>query len=235
VPLECSFINLFCSKPEVVLTVSAGPGTAEVPGTAGLSQEEAVAALEKVGFESQVERVNSEEVEAGLVTHSDPPAGSTATRGSSVVLTVSKGPKLQKVPVLVGVQRAVAVERIRAQGFVPNVSEEESSAPEGQVISQSPSAGSELPRGSAVSIVVSEEEEAAIVPNVIGLERRSAVEELRAAGLDPSVQEQETEVPSQVGRITDQFPPPGSEVEPGTGVSLVVGKQALGSTSPEAE
>ncbi len=235
VDLECSFLSLFCSKPEVALTVSAGPGTEKVPTTAGLSQEEAVSALEDAGFEPRVEKVHSEDVEAGIVIHSEPSAGTTATRGTSVTVVVSRGPKLKKVPVLVGAQRAVAVERIRSLGLVPSVSEEESSAPEGQVIRQSPSAGSELPREGAVSIVVSEEEEPATVPNVIGLERRSAVEEMRAAGLTPSVQEQETEVLSQVGRIIDQFPPPGSEVEPGTGVSLVVGKRALGSTSPEAE
>ena len=40
------------------------------------------------------------------------------------------------------------------------------------------------------------------------------------------MQEEETEVPSQVGRVTDQFPPPGSEVEPGATVTIVVGKQA---------
>jgi eukaryotic-like serine/threonine-protein kinase len=235
VPLDCRFLNLLCSKPEVALTVSAGPGSEKVPATAGLPQEEAVTALEDAGFEPQVEKVNSDDVDAGVVINSEPSAGTTLTRGTTVTLRVSKGPKLEKVPVLVGTQRAVAVQQIRARGFVPNVTEEESSAPEGEVIRQSPAAGSELPQGASISIVVSEEEEAVTVPNVIGMERGTAVDELRAAGLAPSVQEQETEVPSQVGRITDQFPPPGAEVERGTGVTLVVGKRAVGSTAPEAE
>ena len=59
---------------------------------------------------------------------------------------------------------------------------------------------------------------------MIGKLRAEAVEAVRGAGLEPAVQEQETEVPSQVGRVTDQFPPPGSEVEPGSTVTLVVGK-----------
>src|SRR5204862_5411284 len=95
---------------------------------------------------------------------------------------------------------------------------------------QAPSAGSELPPGSTVSIVVSKGKRKAKVPNVIGKERREAVDALREAGVDPAVQEEETEVPGQVGRVTDQFPPPGSEVEPGTEVTLIVGKQA-----PESE
>ena len=178
---------------------------------------------------------NSDRVEAGLVISSDPRGGTTATRGSTVTLTVSLGPKLVQVPVLVGSQRSVAVQQIRARGLSPSVEEEESSATAGEVIRQSPSAGSELPRGSTVTIVVSQGEEQAQVPNVIGTERADAVETLRAAGLEPSVQEGETEVPSQVGRVTDQFPPPGSEVEPGTGVTVVVGKRAASSVEPEEE
>ncbi len=233
--LDCAFLSFFCSKPKVGLTVSAGPGSAKVPGgLAGLTEEEAVERLEEAGFESQTESVNSDQVEAGLVIRSDPAGGSTATRGSIVVLTVSKGQKLAKVPVLVGTQRSVAVQQIRGRGLSPSVEEEESAKPEGEVIRQSPSAGSELPRGSAVSIVVSKGEEQATVPNVIGKERSEAVAALREAGLAPTVQEQETEVPQQVGRVTDQFPPPGSEVEPGSSVTVVVGKRAAESEA-EAE
>ncbi len=234
-PLDCSFLNLFCSKPEVTLAVSAGPGTEKIPTTAGLPQDEATKTLEDVGFEVRVEKVNSEDVEDGVVIHSEPSAGSTVERGSTVVLTVSKGPKLQKVPVLVGSQRGVAVERIHERGLVPNVREEESSAPAGQVIRQSPNAGSELPHGASVTIVVSKEEETLSVPNAIGVERKTAVEEMREFGLKTSVQEQETDVPSQVGRVTDQFPPPGSEVKAGSLVTLVVGKAAASATAPESE
>ena len=33
--LDCAFLSFFCSKPKVMLTVSAGPGSAKVPSTAG--------------------------------------------------------------------------------------------------------------------------------------------------------------------------------------------------------
>jgi serine/threonine-protein kinase len=234
--LDCALLSFFCSKPTVALTVSSGPGSAKVPGgLAGLSQEDATARLEAAGFRVQPEAVNSDGVEAGLAIRSDPPGGTTATRGSTVVLTVSKGQKLAKVPVLVGTQRSVAVQQIRSLGLSPSVEEEESAKPAGEVIRQAPSAGSELPRGSSVSIVVSEGEEKAKVPNTIGSERAEAVEALRAAGLVPTVSEQQTEVEAQVGRVTDQFPPPRSEVEPGSQVTIVVGKRAVGSVEPEGE
>jgi beta-lactam-binding protein with PASTA domain len=103
------------------------------------------------------------------------------------------------------------------------------------VIRQAPSAGSQLPPGSTVSIAVSKGEEKATAPNVIGKERAEAVEAVREAGLEPVVQEQETEVPSQVGRVTDQFPPPASEVKPGSTVTLVVGKAAAAGAETELE
>jgi beta-lactam-binding protein with PASTA domain len=46
------------------------------------------------------------------------------------------------------------------------------------------------------------------------------------------VEEEETEVAGKVGRVVDQFPPPGSELEPGETVTVVVGKLAA---APEPE
>jgi serine/threonine-protein kinase len=232
--LDCSFLTFFCSKPEVTLTVSAGPGSSDVPATAGLSREEATEKLEAAGFGAAVKIVNSDSVEEGLVIHSEPSAGTTATHGSDVTLFVSSGPKLAKVPVLVGTQRSVAVQQIRGRGLEPSVSEEESTSPAGEVISQSPSAGSEVEAGSSVAIVVSKGQQQAKVPNVIGRLRSEAVQAMREAGLDPTVEEEETEVAGKIGRAVDQFPPPGSELEDGAAVTIVVGKRAA-AVPPEEE
>ncbi len=231
--LDCAFLTLFCSKPKVTLTVSSGPGSGKVPATAGLTREEASEKLEAAGFAVKVEEVNSDTVEEGLVIHSEPSAGATATHGSEVAVFVSRGPKPVKVPVLVGSQRSLAVQQIRGRGLVPAVSEEESSSPAGEVISQSPSAGHEVEPGSTVSIVVSSGKKQAKVPNVIGKLRPEAVQAVRDAGLSPTVEEEETEVAGKVGRAIDQFPPPGSELEPGATVTIVVGKQAA--AVPEGE
>jgi serine/threonine-protein kinase len=231
--LDCAFLTLFCSKPEVTLTVSNGPGSSEVPATAGLSRDEATEKLEAAGFGVQAETVSSDTVEEGLVIHSEPSAGETATNGSDVTLVVSAGPKRAKVPVLVGSQRRLAVQQIRGRGLTPSVSEEESDSPAGEVISQSPSAGSEVEAGSTVAIVVSSGKQQAKVPNVVGKLRSEAVEAVRGAGLSPTVEEEETEVEGKIGRAIDQFPPFGSELEPGETVTIVVGKRAA--AAPEEE
>jgi beta-lactam-binding protein with PASTA domain/predicted Ser/Thr protein kinase len=235
---DCAFLTFFCKKPEVTLTVSAGPGSAKVPSVAGEKEATATRKLEAAGFDVGVERVNSDAVEAGVVVRSEPGGGNTATKGSTVTLFVSRGPKLVKVPVLVGAKREVAVQRLRSSGLEASISEEESAEPKGQVIRQSPDAGSRVEPGSAVAIVVSsgeEKEEEATVPNVIGKERRQAVETIRAAGLTPSVEEEETPVAGKVGKVIDQFPPPGQELEPGATVTITVGKAAVSPTEEEGE
>jgi serine/threonine-protein kinase len=235
---DCAFLTLFCSKPKVDLTVSAGPGSGEVPSTNGLTAAAATKKLEKAGFEVATQRVNSGSVEEGLVVFSEPRSGDSATHGSTVTIFVSQGPKLAKVPVLVGVQREVAVQRLSARGLTASASEEESASPKGQVIRQSPSAGTQVEPGSTVTIVVSKgekEEEKVRAPSVIGQERREAVEAIRAAGLTPQVEEEETAVPSKIGRVIDQFPPPGSELEPKSTVTITVGKRAAEAPEEELE
>ena len=224
---DCSFLTLFCSKPKVNLTVSAGPGASEVPSVAGQPREVAEERLRELGFKVAVEAENSSSVEEGDVIHTEPSGGETATNGSTVTIFVSRGPKLVKVPVLAGTQRRVAVQQIRGRGLVPEVAEEETeSAPAGEVLSQAPSAGTKVEPGATVSVVVAKSKQKAKVPNVIGKERRRAVETIREAGLAPFVEEEETEVESQIGRVLDQFPTPGSRQPEGAEVTLVVGKRA---------
>ena len=230
---SCSFLTLFCSKPAVTLTISIGPGEGVVPGVAGLSQEAATKKLEAAEFEVATENVNSSSVEEGDVVHSEPSAGKPATHGSTVTIFISSGPKLVKVPVLVNSQRRLAVQEIRARGLVPEVGEQESGSPVGQVLRQSPSAGQELEPGATVQIVVSAGREKKRMPGVVGLERREAVEEVRAAGLTPVVQEEETRNEAKIGLVTRQAPSGGTELTPGTEVTLIVGKRAA--VVPEEE
>jgi serine/threonine-protein kinase len=223
---HCSFLTLFCSKPAVKLTVSIGPGESLVPRVNGLSQGEAKKKLENAGFEVATESINSRNVEEGDVVKTEPGGGSTTTEGSTVTIFVSAGPKLVKVPVLVDKQRRLAVQEIRARGLTPEVGEEESGQPVGRVLRQSPSAGQELEPGSTVQIVVSSGRETKKMPGVVGQERREAVETVRAAGLTPVVEEEETRNEEKIGLVLRQSPSGGTELRPGADVTLFVGKRA---------
>jgi serine/threonine-protein kinase len=223
---NCSFLTLFCSKPAVTLTVSVGPGEGTVPGVAGLSREEAKEKLKAAEFEVATENVNSSSVEEGDVVYSEPRSGTSATHGSTVTIFVSTGPKLVKVPVLVDKQRRLAVQEIRGRGLSPEVGEEESNSPVGQVLRQSPSAGKQMEPGATVQIVVSSGREKKKMPGVVGDERREAVEAVRAAGLTPVVEEEETRNEEKIGLVIRQSPSGGTSLLPGAEVTLIVGKRA---------
>jgi eukaryotic-like serine/threonine-protein kinase len=221
--LDCAFLSFFCSKPKVTLTVSAGPGSAEVPRVRGLSQEAATGRLEDAGFEVAVESASSASVPEGSVISTDPSGGATARRGSTVTIVVSSGPRLVTVPPVVGRDVDAAKQALRGRGLGFSVSFQESERPRGQVLSQSPSAGDRVEVGTTVSLVVSEGVQTVLLPNVIGDLRPDAVAALRGLGLSVTVTEEETDVEAQDGRVTDQFPPPGTEVRKGDTVTIRVG------------
>ena len=145
VSLDCAFLNFFCGKPTVELTVSSGPGRAKVPDVSGLSQTDAERKLHKSGFSGiGVLTEHSDSVADGDVIGTDPPAGSVVSRTSRITLKVSSGQKLVTVPSLVGRSRPAATSTLRAKGLQPAVTETASSTvAKNQVISQSPSAGSQ--------------------------------------------------------------------------------------------
>jgi serine/threonine-protein kinase len=232
---SCSFLTLFCSKPAVTLTISIGPGEGAVPRVNGLSQGDATKKLEAAEFEVATEKINSQNVEEGDVVKTEPGAGSIATHGSTVTIFVSIGPKLAKVPVLVDKQRRLAVQEIRARGLTPEVGEEESGQPVGRVLRQAPSAGQELEPGSTVQIVVSSGRETKKMPGVVDQERREAVETVRAAGLTPVVEEEETRNEEKIGVVLRQSPRGGTELTPGAEVTLIVGKRAAVVPKEEVE
>jgi beta-lactam-binding protein with PASTA domain/tRNA A-37 threonylcarbamoyl transferase component Bud32 len=231
---DCSFLTLFCSKPKVTLTVSVGPGQSTVPSVAGESQEAATEALEEAGFEVEAERESSATVAEGDVIQTNPGGGEAATNGSTVTIVVSSGPQLVKIPVLVGSARGRAVEEIRARGLVPEVAEEETeTGTPGEVLRQTPSAGEEAEPGSTVGIVVAKAKRKVKVPGVVGEERREAVEELRASGFGPFVEEEEVGDEAKIGFVIRQSPSGGTATVEGEEVVIVVGKRSA--VEPEEE
>ncbi len=102
----------------VSLVVSKGPQPIPVPDVRGLAQDAAVKALQDAGLKAVIapETVNDKTVPKGAVV-SQLPANGTLIRGEAVTLTVSKGPKLVKVPSFIGKQAAEAEKELEKLGF----------------------------------------------------------------------------------------------------------------------
>jgi beta-lactam-binding protein with PASTA domain len=223
---DCTVFGWFCSDPDVNLTVSGGPGQVEIPDVTGQTREAAEQTLDEVGLGVAVETKKSSDTPSNSVIETNPPAGESVRRGSQVTLTVSSGPGKVSVPPVVGETRNAAEQQLSAVGLVSSASEESSGRPAGEVLSQSPNAGTKVDPGSTVSLVVSSGPEPVTdvdVPNVVGLTRSDAVSNLQSLGLSPSVTQQTTDIQPQDGRVIDQNPGGGTTVKEGTRVVVVVG------------
>lgn len=223
---DCNFLGFSCSNPTVTLKVSGGPGQAEVPDVTGLSQAEAESELEDAGFNASIKSESSSDVDSGLVISTDPAGGEMARRGSTVTVTVSTGVEQVKVPPLVGETLNAARQQLSAVGLDFSSSQQTSDRPKGEVIRQSPNAGTEVDPGSTVTLTVSSgpDESKVAIPALVGLTQSDAESQLSSAGLVASVQTQDTSIQPQDGRVIDQSPSQGTQVAEGSTVVITVGR-----------
>ncbi|MFQ3622771.1 MAG: PASTA domain-containing protein [Acetobacteraceae bacterium] len=139
---------------ELVLAVPIRP---TVPDLRGLPLEEAAARIEAAGLVSgRVARQESRDVKEGHVIGQDPPPGARVDPGAAVALVVALAPpKTVLVPDVTGQPRAAADLALRSSGLVPGEVSEKRAGRPGLVLAQAPRAGTEVPPGSPVSLVVS--------------------------------------------------------------------------------
>ncbi|MEX1219017.1 MAG: PASTA domain-containing protein [Solirubrobacterales bacterium] len=223
---DCRLFGWFCSDPDINLMVSGGPGQIKVPDVIGQPRDQAEQTMDEAGLGVAVETRNSPDVPVDAVIETDPPAGESVQRGSEITLVVSSGPGQVAVPPVVGQTRSAAEQQLSARGLESSITEETSDRPAGEVISQSPDAGTKVDSGSTVALVVSKGPTpvaTVAVPNVVGLTRSDAIAQITGLGLSPSVEERATDIEPQDGRVIDQNPDGGSNVNPGTRIVLVVG------------
>jgi serine/threonine-protein kinase len=76
----------------VTIIVSSGPDEAEVPDVLGESQSQATETLTDAGFDVQVVQVPSSPQSEGTVIDQSPEGGTSASRGSAVIITIGGGP-----------------------------------------------------------------------------------------------------------------------------------------------
>src|SRR4029077_9714831 len=91
---------------------------------------------------------------AGKVTATDPAAGQSVPKGSTVRVNVMSGPVTASVPNVVGLSVQEATSRLNEAGFKANTQYVDSTATKDQVVSQTPAYGTPEPKGSSVTIRV---------------------------------------------------------------------------------
>ena len=130
-------------------------GEAPVPSVVGSRDTDANARLQAAGFRVSSTPVSSTRP-AGTVLKQSPAGGTTATRGSTVRITVSGGRQVRTVPDVVGETEAAADSILRAAGFTVRVVDKAIPNPanNGLVVEQDPRGGTRVQGTTEVTIYV---------------------------------------------------------------------------------
>jgi serine/threonine-protein kinase len=139
----------------VRINVSKGPRPVAVPAVVGLAYDQAASQLSVAGFAVRRVEVDNDKP-AGEVVDQNPPANSTARKGSIVTLSVSKGPTTVGVPDVTGADVETARATLRSEGFKVKVTREDTDDQsfDGLVVSQDPIGGSQAEPDATVTLVV---------------------------------------------------------------------------------
>jgi serine/threonine protein kinase/beta-lactam-binding protein with PASTA domain len=199
----------------------SGPGAlAAVPTLTSRTVPSAEAALRLLEPRLTLVNENSATVTQGLVTRTDPPAGSYLAKGSELKVFVSLGPKLVAAPQLKNLNVAEATARLLASGFkLGAVNSWFDTSPIGQVYDYLGSDGTPIPEGTSIDLSVS----LGKIPAVSGIDQAFAVTAIEATGLKIESIDQEFSDTIAAGKAIGLVPitkPLGA----GGSVKLVVSK-----------
>ncbi len=139
----------------IELDISSGPKAVLVPSVIGSQQDAADTQIRDAGLIPDFENRDSG-APAGQVIAQDPSAGTSVSKHTTVTVVVSNGPAPSVVPNVVGESRDAAKGDLKAAGLNVRIVERTTTDPngDGQVLDQSPSAGTRLSRGEFVTVFV---------------------------------------------------------------------------------
>lgn len=209
-----------------VLFFVVGPGARTVvPNVVGSTTLVAQRTLTQAHLDTKVVRSFDESVGAGVVLVGDPVAGSEVGRGSTVTLTISKGPERFAVPQLIGRTQADAEQRLSdAQLTVGTLSQAFSeTVPQGQVMSTTPSANTSVKPASPVALVISQGRQPIQLADWTSQPLDQAVSALTQANLRVDSTQQAWSATVPQGSVISQSPATGTLFQGGL-VTLVVSK-----------
>lgn len=201
--------------------------TLSVPDLTGKPVVEAVEELTALNLQHRIEYRFDSSVESGYVIAQNPDAGMTVRPGFPIELIVSTQDDSSVVPDVTYKSYDDARFDLENSGLtLSNPDFVFSDLPKGTVIRQDPRAGSPLPEGGRVHLVISEGPEVAtvIMPNVIGVTMDSARRTLEGLNLSIGTLREEFSNVYVENYIISQSIPPGRDVAENTTIILTVSK-----------
>ena len=203
-----------------------------VPNLNYKTEQEAVQILSNMGVKTNVSKESSELFAAGLVLSQDRAKGETLEPGTTVSITVSKGGKPFSMPSVVGMGEDKARAMLTEAGLAVETEYDfADGVKEGNVISQSINADTDVTRGTTVKIVVCSKKGLVTVANVVGMEQSAAEKTIKGQNFKISINLIESS--SEKGMVISQLPAAGSSQKTGATIVLTVIKGTSSKPTPD--
>lgn len=151
----------------VQVIISKGTEKTKVPKVVGMTEDEAIQALEEAKLKVEIVEETSKKIEEGYVISQETEANSEANAGDTVIIHVSTGTGIKQVTMIdvTGKSEADAKAALQSLKLVVNVgTSEDNSKDNGVVLKQSIEVGKVIDEGTTVTITVNKLVEAKTVP-----------------------------------------------------------------------
>jgi eukaryotic-like serine/threonine-protein kinase len=142
----------------VNVVLSTGVATTQVPDVVGLSEDDAVGAIDDANLNADVVSEPSDDVEEGFVIAQEPSAGTTLNEDDTVRIVVSEGPVFE-MPDVRGDDADEAEERLEDEldlDVTQEATDDPCPQPPGTVCDQDPEPGATVRPGDRVTLFVQE-------------------------------------------------------------------------------
>lgn len=206
----------------VNVLLSKGTAWTTMPDVVGSTLEKATTTLraQEISVRPSPEQVFHDTVKPGSVVTSQPAAKQRVQRGTSVTLSVSKGPAPVTVPDVGNQPQEQARKTLTDVGLrVKTAQEYSETVAQDNVIKQSPAGGGQAKRGDTVTLTISQGPPLVEVPSVMGKQVDEARQILGDAGFQVTV---DNFMGGYFGTVRSQDPTPGSKAPKGSTIKLTV-------------
>ena len=139
-------------KSTITLVVSDGPQPRDINNWVGKPAADAKKGIEAAGLKYKEADGYSDTIAVGSVISTDPAAGAKVPKGSTVTVTVCRGPLTVTVPNVVGMNATQGINTLKAAGFT--IGQIAGPRKKQQILFQDPGGNTKAPRGSAVNLYV---------------------------------------------------------------------------------
>jgi len=203
-----------------------GNDNVPVPNFVGLTEENAKKRAVNSDLKLTFESKPCEKQPKGRICEQNPDPETEVKKNSTVDLIVSTGAPKVAVPSVIGLSLDEAKAKLEDDKYGFKVETEAKESPEepGTVLEQDPVTGQEIEKGSTITLTIAKEEAKATVPSVTGQTCEAAQQQMTANNLTGTCTEVPTTDPNQDGTVIDTTPAAGTSVDPGSTVTIKVGK-----------